>query len=132
MLECFTAADTEYDGKVDAAELDMMVELAAKNVRRLNLEVFTAQLLVKSVGMSYGYEDMKHGAVQLGNGDIKSGRCVPDAVDVKGLTSDMDKVKAAIESMSGLEGVTSMAQDRNGKVIFSEFVSIVEKAGAFP
>merc|ERR1719235_2775736 len=37
LLECFTAADNDYDGKVDVEEFDMMVELAAKDVRRLDL-----------------------------------------------------------------------------------------------
>jgi len=110
VLECPTAAGNDYDGKVAAAEFDMMVELAAKNVRRLNLEGFTAHLLVKYVGMCYGYEDMKHGAVQFGNSDIKSDRCVPDVVGVKGRTSDMDKVKAAVESMNFLKSFTIMAQ----------------------
>merc|ERR1712224_771614 len=37
LLDCFSAADNDYDGKVDAEEFDMMVELAAKDVRRLGL-----------------------------------------------------------------------------------------------
>merc|ERR1719284_2265890 len=37
LLQCFTVADSDYDGKVDAEEFDMMVELAAKDVRRLGL-----------------------------------------------------------------------------------------------
>merc|ERR1719410_122309 len=37
LLQCFLIADNDYDGKVDAEEFDMMVELAAKDVRRLGL-----------------------------------------------------------------------------------------------
>ena len=51
-------------------------------------------------------------------------------MDVIGLTSNMDKVKTAVESMSFLEGVAKMAQDRDGKVIFSELDIMVEEAGA--
>ena len=50
------------------------------------------------MGMYYGYED-----------GIKSDRSVADAVDVIGLTSDMDKVKMAVESLSFLKGFTRMA-----------------------
>ena len=51
------------------------------------------------MGMYYGYED-----------GIKSDRSVADAVDVIRLTSDMDKVKMAVESLSFLKGFTRMAQ----------------------
>merc|ERR1719440_1008457 len=37
LLKCFVTADNDYDGKVDLEEFDMMVELAAKDVRRLGL-----------------------------------------------------------------------------------------------
>merc|ERR1719382_873786 len=37
LLQCFAAADNDYDGKVDIEEFDMMVELAAMDVRRLGL-----------------------------------------------------------------------------------------------
>ena len=53
------------------------------------------------MGMYYGYED-----------GIKSDRSVADAVDVIGLTSDMDKVKMAVESLSFLKGFTSMTRGR--------------------
>ena len=74
------------------------------------LKGFTAKLLDKYMGMYFGYEDMKIGVVQFGNGEIKSDGSVADAVDVIGLTSDMDKVKMAVESMSFLKGFTNMAQ----------------------
>merc|ERR1719194_331629 len=37
LLNCFSMADNDFDGKVDLEEFDMMVELAAKDVRRLGL-----------------------------------------------------------------------------------------------
>ena len=60
VLENSMAAGNDYDGKVAAAEFDMMVELAAKNVRRLILAGYTAQLLNKYMAMYYGCEDMEH------------------------------------------------------------------------
>ena len=62
---------------------------------------FTAKLLDKYMGMYFGYQD-----------GIKSDGSVADAVDVIGLTSDMDKVKMAVESMSFLKSFTSMARWR--------------------
>ena len=62
------------------------------------------------MGMHFGREVMKIGVVHVGNGDIKSDGSVADAVDVIGLTSDMDKVKMAVESLSFLKGFTRIAQ----------------------
>ena len=66
------------------------------------------------MGMYYGYED-----------GIKSDRSVADAVDVIGLTSDMDKVKMAVESLSFLKGFTRMAQEQTNDAYYrkTEFIN---------
>merc|ERR1719460_3631419 len=53
---------------------------------------------------------MKIGVVQFGNGEIEKDGSVAGAVEVLGLTSDMGKVKKAIEGMNFLKGFTNMAQ----------------------
>jgi len=74
------------------------------------LKGFAAKLIDKYMGTYYGYEDMKIGVVQFGNGEIEKDGSVAGAVEVLGLTSDMGKVKKAIEGMNFLKGFTNMAQ----------------------
>merc|ERR1719359_1515285 len=74
------------------------------------LKGFAAKLIDKYMGTYYGYEDMKIGVVQFGNGEIEKDGSVAGAVEVLGLTSDMGKVKKAVEGMSFLKGFTNMAQ----------------------
>merc|ERR1719301_94706 len=62
------------------------------------------------MGTYFGYEDMKIGLVQFGNGEIEKDGSVAGAVEALGLTSDMGKVKKAIEGLSFLKGFTNMAQ----------------------
>merc|ERR1719301_214639 len=62
------------------------------------------------MGTYFGYEDMKIGLVQFGNGEIEKDGSVAGAVEVLGLTSDMDKVKTAIEGIEYKKGFTNMAQ----------------------
>merc|ERR1719199_1666865 len=60
--------------------------------------------------MYYGYEDMKIGVVQFGNGEIESDGSIANAKEILGLSNDLTKVKAAIEGMSFQKGFTNMAQ----------------------
>merc|ERR1719238_2330692 len=53
---------------------------------------------------------MKIGVVQFGNGEIKGDNTVSDALLIQPLTSDMDKVKKAVEGMTYQKGFTNMAQ----------------------
>jgi len=74
------------------------------------LKGFSASLIERYKGEYYGYEDMKIGVVQFGNGEILPDGSIQDAKEIIGLTKDMGKVKAAIQEMSFLKGFTNMAQ----------------------
>merc|ERR1719217_1467830 len=74
------------------------------------LKDFSAGLIDRYMGMYFGYEDMKIGVVQFGNGEIKDDSSISDALLIQPLTSDMDKVKKAVEGMTYQKGFTNMAQ----------------------
>merc|ERR1719375_2992659 len=74
------------------------------------LKDFAAKYVDKYMGMYYGYQDMKIGVVQFGNGEIESDGSIANAKEILGLSSDMSKVKTAIEGMSFQKGFTNMAQ----------------------
>merc|ERR1719191_2502995 len=60
--------------------------------------------------MYYGFQDMKIGVVQFGNGEIMPDGSIANALEISGLSNDLTKVKAAIEGMSFQKGFTNMAQ----------------------
>merc|ERR1719174_1201422 len=60
--------------------------------------------------MYYGFEDMKIGIIQFGNGEIREDGTISDAKEILPLTGDMSEVKAAIEGLEWLKGFTNMAQ----------------------
>ena len=70
---------------------------------------FSAGLVDKYMG-SYGYEDMRIGVVQFGNGEILDDGTVSDAWLIQKLTNDMAKVKTSIEGLEYKKGFTDMAQ----------------------
>jgi len=62
------------------------------------------------MGMYFGFEDMKIAVVQFGNGEILSDGSIADALLIQELTSDMEKVAAAIDGIEFKKGFTNMAQ----------------------
>merc|ERR1719410_2971789 len=159
LLQCFLIADNDYDGKVDAEEFDMMVELAAKDVRRLGLapthkqsfatvqerqasrlKMFQAMDVDKSGYI--GFEEWLTYSLNHIAGKV--------ATAVPGNNSSMYASKAEFlqfavklsESRTSAEYKDFYAfllqcfqdadQDRDGLVNLKEFDQIVEKAGAFP
>jgi len=74
------------------------------------LKDFAAKMIDKYQGMYYGFEDMKIGIIQFGNGEIQEDGTISDAKEILPLTGDMSEVKAAIEGLEWLKGFTNMAQ----------------------
>merc|ERR1719409_289859 len=71
---------------------------------------FATKLIGKYMGAYYGYEDMRIGVVQFGNGKIEADGTVSKAILVKELTSTMADVKQAITNLEYTKGFTNMAQ----------------------
>merc|ERR1719450_751623 len=71
---------------------------------------FSVKFLEKYKGSYFGYEDMKIGIVQFGNGEIMPDGSVSKALSILPLTSDMAKVKSALEGLEYKKGFTNMAQ----------------------
>merc|ERR1719316_1095243 len=71
---------------------------------------FTLKLIEKYKGEYFGFEDMKIGIVQFGNGEITADGSVSKALSILQLTSDMAKVKTALEGLEYKKGFTNMAQ----------------------
>merc|ERR1719393_1156153 len=159
LLECFTAADNDYDGKVDAEEFDMMVELAAKDVRRLGLapthkqtyrngterRAARTQLFDQINADRSGYisfEEWLEYALRHIAGKVATAP-VGDSSNMKSGKQEFLRFISAL-SLSResaefkefyaflLDCFRDADQDRDGKVLFSEFDSMVEKAGAMP
>jgi len=74
------------------------------------LKDFAASLIDKYKGQYYGYEDMRIGVVQFGNGEIMDDGSVSDALLIQKLTNEMAKVKTSIEGLEYKKGFTNMAQ----------------------
>merc|ERR1719388_428275 len=74
------------------------------------LKGFSKKLVSKYMGMYFGFEDMKIAVVQFGNGEILSDGSIADALLIQELTSDMEKVAAAIDGIEFKKGFTNMAQ----------------------
>merc|ERR1719488_258309 len=62
------------------------------------------------MGKYYGYEDMRIGVVQFGNGEIEEDGTVSKALLIQKLTNDMSTVKSKIEGLEYKKGFTNMAQ----------------------
>merc|ERR1719146_583299 len=71
---------------------------------------FAVNFLEKYRGKYFGYEDMKIGIVQFGNGEIMPDGTISKALNILQLTSDMAKVKTALEGLEYKKGFTNMAQ----------------------
>merc|ERR1719197_1126869 len=69
-----------------------------------------AKLVDRYKGQYYGYKDMQIGIVQFGNGRILKDGTIANAKDVLPLSSDMKKVKKAVEGLVHMKGFTNMAQ----------------------
>merc|ERR1719265_3050424 len=74
------------------------------------LKDFAAGLIDKYMGKYYGYEDMRIGVVQFGNGEIEEDGTVSGALLIQKLTNDMSTVKSKIEALEYKKGFTNMAQ----------------------
>merc|ERR1719443_2662539 len=74
------------------------------------LKDFAAGLIDKYKGHYYGYEDMRIGVAQFGNGEILDDGTVSDALLIQPLENDMEKVKIALEGLEYKKGFTNMAQ----------------------
>jgi len=74
------------------------------------LKNFAAEFVGKYRGKYFGFEDMRIGVVQFGNGEILADGSIQNALMVEELTSDMDKVSAAIQGLAYTKGFTNMAQ----------------------
>jgi len=74
------------------------------------LKDFAAGLMDKYKGEYYGYEDMRIGIAQFGNGEILDDGTVSDALLIQPLSSDIAKVKKAVEGLEYKKGFTNMAQ----------------------
>jgi len=71
---------------------------------------FTAKLMEKYMGMYYGEDDMAIAVVQFGNGEIMDDGSIAKAKPIIALTSEIEKVKTAIEGLEYMKGFTNMAQ----------------------
>merc|ERR1719181_1647218 len=159
LLECFSAADNDYDGKVDAEEFDMMVELAARDVRRLGLapthkqtyrtveerraarrQLF--QAMDSDNSGAIGFEEwleyaLKHIAGKVATAPLTNARTMyGDKNEFIEFVTALSASRSSAEFKTFytflLQCFSEADQDRDGKVIFSEFDAMVEKAGAIP
>jgi hypothetical protein len=71
---------------------------------------FATKLVEKYKGEYYGFEDMRVGVVQFGNGKIEADGTVSNAILAQELTSTMATVKTAITGLEYKKGFTNMAQ----------------------
>merc|ERR550514_1258690 len=74
------------------------------------LKNFASKLVDKYQGMYHGFEDMKIGVIQFGNGEIMPDGTIAQAKEILPLTGDMAAVKSAIDGLVHLKGFTNMAQ----------------------
>merc|ERR1719454_130611 len=100
--------------EVCIAKQDLVLAIDASGSLREDgykiLKDFAAGLIDKYMGKYYGYEDMRIGVVQFGNGEIRDDGTVSDALLIQQLTNDMAKVKSSIEGLEYKKGFTNMAQ----------------------
>merc|ERR1719453_290842 len=65
---------------------------------------FSVKLMEKYKGQYFGYEEMRVGIVQFGNGEIMFDGSISRAEQVLHLTSDMAKVVSALEGLEYKKG----------------------------
>jgi len=96
------------------AKQDLILSIDASGSLRAEgfkiIKDFAKVLVGKYKGVYFGFEDMRIGLVQFGNGEILADGTIQNAVMVKELTSDMEEVTTAIEGLTYLKGFTNMAQ----------------------
>merc|ERR1719316_1719662 len=71
---------------------------------------FAAKLIENYKGEYFGFEDMRVGVVQFGNGKIQADGTVSNALLKQELTSTMADVKTAVAGLEYTKGFTNMAQ----------------------
>merc|ERR1719277_375134 len=159
LLECFRRADNDYDGKVDAEEFDMMVELAAKDVRRLGLAPTHKQTyrssaerlaarknLFQAMDADHsgfiGFEEwlsysLKHIAEKVKSAPIGNTlKMTAGKGEFLRFAILLARSRASAEYKEFysflFECFAEADQDRDGKVNLMEFDKMVERAGALP
>jgi len=161
LLRCFSMADNDYDGKVDVEEFDMMVELAAKDVRRLGLAPTHKQTYKSSTERKEARKALFDQVDSEKNGSIRFEQWLeytlnhikgkvgsaPDG-EIANMNGSKEEFMRSMTILTGPRGKETaeykefyrflMAcfmeadSDRDGKVNLVEFDQMVEKAGAFP
>merc|ERR1719388_317662 len=100
--------------EICVAKQDLILSIDASGSLREEgfkiLKKFASVLVDKYKGEYYGFTDMQIGIVQFGNGEILKDGTIADAKDILPLTSDMKKVKKAVEGLAHMKGFTNMAQ----------------------
>jgi len=96
------------------AELDLFVAIDGSGSLRSKgfkvLKKFAATAIRRFKGEAFGREAVKVGVIQFGNGKILKGGIISSAIDVQGLTFDVEKAATAIEGSEWKYGFTNMAQ----------------------
>jgi len=96
------------------AGLDLFVALDGSGSLRSTgykvLKKFSAAVVRRFKGEAFGREAVKVGAIQFGNGKILKDGIISPAIDLQGLTFDIEKVAGAIEASEWQYGFTNMAQ----------------------
>merc|ERR1719453_2675039 len=100
--------------EICVAKQDLVMAIdASGSLREAGFNIvrgFAAKLIDNYKGEYFGYEDMRIGVVQFGNGKIEADGTVSNAILVKELTNAMADVKTAIEGLAYKKGFTNMAQ----------------------
>merc|ERR1719333_2049319 len=96
------------------AKQDLVMAIDASGSLRADgfkiVKDFATKLVEKYKGEYYGFEDMRVGVVQFGNGKIEADGTVSNAILIQELTSTMATVKTAITGLEYKKGFTNMAQ----------------------
>jgi len=162
LLKCFSMADNDFDGKVDLEEFDMMVELAAKDVRRLGLAPTHKQTYKNSEDRRLARKKLfdqvdaeKSGFIRFEQwldytlkhitGKVATASSHGDIANMKGSKEEFLRSVTILTQPDGketaefkefyrflMECFMEADQDRDGKVNLTEFDQMVEKAGAYP
>merc|ERR1712079_751586 len=159
LLQCFAVADNDYDGKVDVEEFDMMVELAAKDVRRLGLAPTHKQIYKTMEERRVARKKFFDSIDTEGLGHLTFERWLEFVIkhiagkvdtapvgDPSNMRSGKEEFLRFITCLSAsrasgeykqfysflLECFSESDEDRDGIVSFAEFDNMVEKAGAIP
>jgi Ca2+-binding EF-hand superfamily protein len=159
LLDCFRSADSDYDGKVSVEEFDMMVELAARDVRRLGLapthkqtyktsgerlaarkKLFQAMDADRSgfIGfdewLQYSLKHIAEKVTQAPTERNPSMRGNKEEFLRFAAAATQSRASAEYKEFYNflLECFVEADEDMDGKVNLVEFDKMVEKAGAFP